>query len=417
MIKLLIVADDFTGALDTAVQFASSGAKTRVITEGKYNFKLLDQATEVLVINAETRHLPPDQAYKIVFDIIQQAIEYDVPHIFKKTDSGLRGNIGSELAAVLDAAEDKLLHFIPALPKMNRFTEKGMHYIDGIEVSESVFGKDPFEPVAESYIPKLIELQTSIPAISVTKDEDFLDPENSCIVVYDAKTSEDIKEIAMSLHYKNDLKLIAGCAGLASILPSLLGLTGEKPESLKEAEKFLVVCGSVNPITQSQLDYAERNGFNRIRLAVSEKIDETFYETEIGQKTLNQIHDLIASQKNIIIDSNDLNNSGETIQYALDHGIPLDTVRERISHSLGRILKSLIEKGLEATIMVTGGDTLIGFMKQIEASELSPQFEIAPGTVLSKLEINEQVYDVISKSGGFGSPNLLVEISNLLNTN
>ena len=32
MIQLLIIADDFTGALDTGVQFATTGAVTRVIT-------------------------------------------------------------------------------------------------------------------------------------------------------------------------------------------------------------------------------------------------------------------------------------------------------------------------------------------------------------------------------------------------
>ena len=32
MTQLLILADDFTGALDTGVQFATTGAVTRVIT-------------------------------------------------------------------------------------------------------------------------------------------------------------------------------------------------------------------------------------------------------------------------------------------------------------------------------------------------------------------------------------------------
>ena len=33
MVSLLIVADDFTGALDTGVQFAAHGASTRVVTD------------------------------------------------------------------------------------------------------------------------------------------------------------------------------------------------------------------------------------------------------------------------------------------------------------------------------------------------------------------------------------------------
>ena len=33
MIKMLIIADDFTGALDTGVKFAEAGAKTKVMTK------------------------------------------------------------------------------------------------------------------------------------------------------------------------------------------------------------------------------------------------------------------------------------------------------------------------------------------------------------------------------------------------
>ena len=33
MIKLLIISDDFTGALDTGVKFSAAGARTRVSTD------------------------------------------------------------------------------------------------------------------------------------------------------------------------------------------------------------------------------------------------------------------------------------------------------------------------------------------------------------------------------------------------
>lgn len=42
MVRLLIIADDFTGALDTGVQFATRGATTRVVTNADYDFKQAD---------------------------------------------------------------------------------------------------------------------------------------------------------------------------------------------------------------------------------------------------------------------------------------------------------------------------------------------------------------------------------------
>ena len=38
MILLLIIADDFTGALDTGVQFAARGVSTRVLVDPEVDF-------------------------------------------------------------------------------------------------------------------------------------------------------------------------------------------------------------------------------------------------------------------------------------------------------------------------------------------------------------------------------------------
>jgi uncharacterized protein YgbK (DUF1537 family) len=78
--------------------------------------------TTVLVIDAETRHVSPDQAYRKVFAVAKDAREAGIPYIYKKTDSALRGNIGSELEAAYRAAGEPFLSFVPALPQMRRQT-------------------------------------------------------------------------------------------------------------------------------------------------------------------------------------------------------------------------------------------------------------------------------------------------------
>lgn len=143
MVKLLIIADDFTGALDTGVQFAGRGAETVVVTNLNFDFKSLDPKVEVLVMVTETRHLRAKEAYDIVYKIVKRALDAGISTIYKKTDSALRGNIGSELKALMDATKIRALPFVPAFPVLQRVTRKGIHYIDGIPVAESVFGKDP----------------------------------------------------------------------------------------------------------------------------------------------------------------------------------------------------------------------------------------------------------------------------------
>ncbi len=58
MFTLLILADDFTGALDTGVQISKTGARTVVLTDPHADLERFADETEVLVIDAETRHIP-----------------------------------------------------------------------------------------------------------------------------------------------------------------------------------------------------------------------------------------------------------------------------------------------------------------------------------------------------------------------
>ena len=116
MVELLILADDFTGALDTGVQFAARGASTTVVTDPNFDFSKADPTTQVLVMDAETRHLPPREAYRVIYRAVQNALSSGVSYIYKKTDSALRGNVGSELSAAMAASGVDRLPFIPAFP-------------------------------------------------------------------------------------------------------------------------------------------------------------------------------------------------------------------------------------------------------------------------------------------------------------
>lgn len=49
MVKLLIIADDFTGALDTGIQFVNKGIATQVFTKMPEAIWDIDESTEVLV--------------------------------------------------------------------------------------------------------------------------------------------------------------------------------------------------------------------------------------------------------------------------------------------------------------------------------------------------------------------------------
>ena len=94
MRKLLVLADDFTGGLDTGAQFAAAGIPTVVTTNPAYCAADHEEDT-VLVVDVETRHLLPEKARQIVEQTIRAAIAHGFTDIYKKTDSALRGNLGA----------------------------------------------------------------------------------------------------------------------------------------------------------------------------------------------------------------------------------------------------------------------------------------------------------------------------------
>ena len=407
MVKLLVIADDFTGALDTGVQFAASGAETRVVTNIEYDFSRTGREVQVLVLVAETRHVKWEEAYRMVYGIAKRACESGIPYLYKKTDSALRGNIGSELKAVLDAAGKRSLHFLPAFPRMNRVTRNGIHYIDGSPVHESVFGKDPFEPVTCSYIPDM--MRGEVP-VTVVESMDGWERQNG-VMVYDASTDEELMSIGSFLKEKGELGLTAGCAGFAAVLPQLLGLSGKRRERISLDKKFLVACGSVNPITVRQLDYAERAGMKRIRLTPEQKLEKDYLESEEGKRALEEWTKTALEEDYCIFDTNDLPGCRAACEYAGSHGLSLGELRVRIADTLGRVVEHLVRAGVKSTMLLTGGDTLMGFMRHIGCDEIVPACEMAPGTVLSQVDIDGRTYSIISKSGGFGEEKLIAELA------
>lgn len=409
--RLLMIADDFTGALDAGVQFAKKGFKTRVLVRDSFEGLGETQEVDVMVVDAETRHKTPGEAYKIVYEIVKPAVEAGVSYLFKKTDSALRGNIGAELSAMLDAADGQVLSFVPALPRMGRTTEKGIHYIEGVPVRDSVFGADPFEPVTTSDVTELIHQQSKVCVQVIPRGEILTMASRKTIGVYDCVSDEQMMEIGRNLKKQGSLRLLAGCAGFAEIVPELLGWKELPGESPILPEKFLVVCGSVNPITVKQLDYAQKHGFVRIQLEPEQKLEEDYLTSESGKKFLDQVWEICSHNNKVIIDTNDLAGSNATENYAKKYEIPWAQVRIRIASTLGSIVENIVERGLDSSMLMTGGDTLLGYIQRLDEARLTPIGEFELGIVLSELLSKGNKTHVFTKSGGFGEETLLTDMA------
>lgn len=398
MNKLFIIADDLTGALDTGVCFASMGIRTCVLLPGSEGHPAESQGSRVEVAIVESRHMQPQEAYRAVYDKVYGTNGAEYTYIYKKTDSALRGNIGAELSATLDAVKGKTLHFIPAFPRMNRVAREGILYIDGdTPVAESVFAKDPFNPVRHSNILELIGEQTKTAAYLADRNAVSY-PEG--IAVYNAETEEDILNIGK--HLLNDIggTLFAGCAGFANALPQLIDFASEQETESLPKGKLIVFCGSVNPISLKQCEVAEGKGYPRYHL----QRDGRFQNADLltGQITS------AAAKSNIVM----LDTGAGELNAADEDVLEQSAV---VAAKMSEIMTRVLSNHVNSIPCIIGGDTLLAFAKDQAISSLIPIQEMMPGVVLSRYFSGGTWHHLITKSGGFGSDDLFDQLYQRLN--
>lgn len=401
MLKLLILADDFTGALDTGVQFSTRGAKTVVSTETEDAYRAIADDVEVLVLNTESRHLSTEESYRKIKRIMDEAQKRAIPFIYKKVDSALRGNVSAELNAIMDAYPDETISFLPSYPAMKRVLIDGTFYIDQVPVAESIFADDPYEPVTESNLLKRLKTERGIEATLIKDNQ--LPEEPTGVLVFDSTTDEELQVQGDFLQKHQKLKVTVGCAGFANVLAQQLFPEGKTPK-YSLTKPVVVISGSVNPVTQAQVDHIEEQKFPRIALTPQQLIDPGYWQRPEGKEALQQYLALMERSPLVVFETFSQGAPADPAEIPSDY-------RFRIGESLGRLTEALWQEKQDNTFLFTGGDTLFQSMKTLGITQIMPLAELRPGVVLSAICWQEAQRLVITKSGGFGSATLLEELS------
>lgn len=225
--KMIVIADDFTGSNDTGVQLAKKGARTEVMLSASQK---PSRRADVLVINTESRAMPADQAASAVYAALSPWCETSpAPLVYKKIDSTFRGNIGAEVTAAMRASQRKLAVIAAAIPAAGRTTLEGKCLVNGVPLLETEFASDPKTPIVSSRIAEIVALQSEIPVYEVFLQDvrrgglsallTAYAAEGEGIIVVDAVEERDLTLIAQAACEQPSMPLLVGAAGLANALP------------------------------------------------------------------------------------------------------------------------------------------------------------------------------------------------------
>jgi uncharacterized protein YgbK (DUF1537 family) len=427
MLQLLVIADDLTGALDTGVQLAKRGIETEVrIFSGAGGASPAASSFPVMVVDTQSRHLPPEEAFARVRDAARKGCSAGARGFYKKTDSTLRGNIGAEIAGLLAGAEPRRpLIFIPAFPALGRTTRLCRQYVGGVSLEKTAFARDRLNPITTADIAEIIKTQA--PALDVlsvrpgalAETLGHCPPEagEKTVIVADGENEEDLAETFRQIAAAGkslpadagEPPLLAGCAGFAAYLPELLGIAAAAPERPRPEPPFLVINGSLNSVSLNQVRTAIAGGFKDIRLRPEALAPRTeAEEKKLIIKNLKEYlsHGQPAVLRNVLRPEE----LEDYLRQAAGLGIPEKSLHTVLPRVYGEILRGLVSEMANASLAVFGGDTLAGILNAFGKSSIIPLAEIFPGVVIARIPGIENPRYIVTKAGGFGDENLLRNI-------
>ncbi len=373
--RIAVIADDLTGALDTGVQFTQWGYRTQLTDNPSKS------TAEVTIINTDTRNKTPEQAYRTTYEIAKQ-LDQDI--IYKKTDSTLRGNPGQEIQAILDAIGETRAIFTSAYPPTGRRIKDGHLYVYDKPITETEYIQE--YKLKTSYIPEILKTETTIHILKDTRDL----PETG-IAVFDSETELDLQKIA-ACH----TRVYAGSAGLADALC----------HRLRDPPPVLSIIGSMRTETRTQAEQlVKRLGTTLIPLNTIDALHQTPQDeaVELARDALEGRQDVVitSTQSQAMIE--------ETQREARRLNLSHNDVEVRITEALAAVTKALIDKRLSGLI-ITGGATALAITEKLNVKNIEILDEVQPGIPVLRLDS----IPAVTKAGGFGHPDTLIQATQYL---
>lgn len=398
--RILMLADDLSGAAECGMACVNAGLKV-IVTLGAPVDPI---PADVVVIDADTRKLGAAAAAERMRHLVQEYARDPDLLVFKKIDSTLRGHLGPELGAVLEARSTVVSRSVaivaPALPAYGRTTVEGRHYVHGELVHETDMWKSENRS-GQSYIPDMLHgsgLRCASLHLAIVRGAQtafdcalYESAESADVIVCDAATADDLRAIAAAAARLQGRAVWVGSAGLAHELPGAIGVGLSAADAIAQLPETtgstLFVIGSANRTTRQQI--AELLSASDICSIIVPL--EVLLEGSHGPKWagfISQINTALELERDVIL------TCGYETEVAVSDG-------PRLSHSLGEMSESV--RGKVGALVLSGGETARNVLDRWGVTKLQLYGELEKGVSISSTvsDVMRPV-TVITKAGDFG---------------
>ena len=422
-----IVADDLTGANDTALQFFIKGSNTEIIFDTDENIQNHPNVG-TFALTTESRNIDAKEAAQKVWEGAKKLKDnLSVEYFYKKIDSTLRGNIAVETLAMLDAIGYDAAVIAPAFIREGRITIGGYQLLKGVPIERTDAARDSYAPIYDSYIPDILKKQVnegfydSIATIQlnvvakgagpITSKLNELVSGGKKLIVIDAVSAIDLEQIVLAITKSQFNILPVGSAGLANALGNVwLPLNNSEPvQKIIPKLPKLILSGSKNSMTTAQINKLllddDINNVYSIDLklqdilsndsdAMAERIIHNFGKDNIVIAHVSKIQDETQEEK------------GK--ERLIDEGITKEMLASMITDYLANIAQK-VKKMSECILITIGGETSYKCTNAVNCEYLQVVDSILPAISLC---MDSNAGFIVTKSGNMGSITALVDIVN-----
>jgi uncharacterized protein YgbK (DUF1537 family) len=400
-LDVAIIADDLTGALDTAAPFAALGFKTAVRLDVDQSPSTIGDGTQVLSLTSESRHLPPHAAEERIRLAIGAAFVHQPRILLKKIDSTLRGNIAIEILACLRWCGRRHALIAPAVPSQGRIMSGGEIFIDGVPLRQTQIASDALSPPPALTLPEVLSAASAALTVhSWPRGAVFPLSIDAGLHAYvaDCKTDADLDVISQLASSHCNEVLPVGASGLGAALARRLAR--ELPSK------------NLSPVASHVGQRAHRPILFVIGSRTAKSVEQMARLHEAGAEEL--AIPLLASQQEVeqFLDRNSCW-AAPPVALIVRPESSEKTMKihaSEVAHRLGRAAAGLVRRLKINALVIVGGDTAFETFRALANREAAISGELVPGIAIGMMQVDGYPVTFVTKAGGFGGADVLIRI-------
>lgn len=406
-----IVADDLTGATDSAVQFASDGWNTSV------SLTMPDVGTArhgaVVAVLSDARALPAVAARMASALAVTGLRDSGVENIFLKIDSTMRGSVAHQIAGALESWRtvhpDAVAVVCPSYPAMGRIVVDGHLLVYGKQVQSTAIGIDPVTPVLTSDLRELIPESVCVQLASVSPAENAKILETAFaagpqIVVVDASTDAEVALLAETIHELGPRAIPVGAGGLAVAMARVWSTElSSDSQPMPRADRVVVVVSSLHEVSRDQTEkLVAETAAGRICI-LQPRLEDALSPATISSWIAQELPSGTHLPEIIVV-------SSPAERPETGGGIG-PSASELIAESLATITAAVFDAGSVDAAVLVGGEGARSVLERLGAESLLIRYAIREGVPIGLIDGGRaDGTTVVTKAGGFGEPSSILDI-------